>query len=540
MFRNMGLKGRLLVLVAIALVGLVGLAGVQALHLRSQLMDDRKATLKASMDLAVSTVKSFQAREAKGEMSREEAQRRATEVLRDMRFLGNEYFYVYDSKAMGVMHPIQADYVGRSHWDRKDKSGQYVMRVLIDAALSGKGYVQSFTVRPGSDEQVPKLHYLEHFQPWDWVVGTGLYIDDLDRTFHAQLIKSAIGVLLVILLVGLAAWAITRAIFNQIGGEPLLAMRLMERASQGDLTASVGRVPPGSLLASLETMMSGLRGMVAGVGTNAHTLIGSASHIAEAADQVALAARNQSDATAAMAAAVEQMTVSINHISQSAQDTEDSSATAADQASEGEQRVSQAAEEIGKISDSVSAAAAAIRQLEARADEISTVTGVIRDIAAQTNLLALNAAIEAARAGEQGRGFAVVADEVRGLAERTAAATVQIGDMVGAIQSETGAAVSAMDAVLPQVEHGVGLAHGAAASLRAIREGAASTLGRIRDVALATKEQSAASTAIAQQVENIAQMVEETSAAMASTADSAKAAERVADDLNGMVERFRC
>ncbi|NMG65846.1 methyl-accepting chemotaxis protein [Azoarcus indigens] len=538
MFEKLGLRGRLIVLVGVALAGLVCLAGAQVIHLRGQMLEDRKATLHAAVDMAMSVVKDMQAREQKGELSREEAQQRAKEVLRSMRYLGNEYFYVYDSKGMGVMHATQPDYEGVNHWERKDKSGQYIVRQLVGAA-TGSGYVETFSRRPGSDVQVPKLQHLAYSQPWDWAVGTGLYLDDLDAMFRNELLKVGIGILVMFLLVGASAWAITRAILRQIGGEPLVAMRLMERASEGDLTAEVGKVPPGSLLASLDKMLIGLRGMVTGVGSNARTLVGNAGHIAEAADQVALAARTQSDATSAMAAAVEQMTVSINHISQSAQDTEDSSATAAENASTGERTVSKAADEIGKIADSVTAAATAIRQLEARAGEISTVTGVIRDIAAQTNLLALNAAIEAARAGEQGRGFAVVADEVRGLAERTAAATLQIGDMVGTIQGETGVAVAAMDAVLPQVEQGVGLAREAASSLRAIRDGASATLNRIRDVALATREQSAASTAIAQQVESIAQMVEETSAAMASTADSAKSAEQVADDLNGLVARFR-
>jgi methyl-accepting chemotaxis protein len=180
-----------------------------------------------------------------------------------------------------------------------------------------------------------------------------------------------------------------------------------------------------------------------------------------------------------------------------------------------------------------------IRSLESRTNEISSIANVIKEIAAQTNLLALNAAIEAARAGEQGRGFAVVADEVRKLAERTSAATEEIGGMIGAIQSDTASAVGAMDQALPQVERGVELAQEAAQSLRDIRDGAGTTLNRIRDVALATREQSAASNAIAQQVESIAQMVEETSASMQQTAESAHNLEQVAQELGALVARFR-
>jgi methyl-accepting chemotaxis protein len=165
---------------------------------------------------------------------------------------------------------------------------------------------------------------------------------------------------------------------------------------------------------------------------------------------------------------------------------------------------------------------------------------VIKEIAGQTNLLALNAAIEAARAGEQGRGFAVVADEVRKLAERTASATIQIEEMITGIQSDTVLVVGVMNAALPQVEAGVQAAQGAADSLRQIKDGAQTTLNRVREVADSTREQSVASDSIAQKVEEIATMVEQTTAAMHSTAETAGDMEKISNELMALVGRFRC
>ena len=247
----------------------------------------------------------------------------------------------------------------------------------------------------------------------------------------------------------------------------------------------------------------------------------------------------QSDATSAMAAAMEQMTVSINHISESAGETQANSAQAADLASEGEQRTVASVAEIRRISDSVGDATRRIRQLVSRVGEIGSTATVIKDVSAQTNLLALNAAIEAARAGEQGRGFAVVADEVRALAERTATATVQIEQMLAAIQDDTAAAVSTMEAAAPQVQHGVDLSETVAESLRSIRDGAGETLGRIRDVADATREQSIASNSLAAQVEQVAQMVERTGESTRETAAAAERLQSCSAELGQLVERFR-
>jgi methyl-accepting chemotaxis protein len=239
-----------------------------------------------------------------------------------------------------------------------------------------------------------------------------------------------------------------------------------------------------------------------------------------------------------MAAAIEQLTVSSAHISDSARETEGDSREAMSMAGDGSQRVGQAADAIRKISATVADASARIHALEERANQISSIASVIKEIAGQTNLLALNAAIEAARAGEQGRGFAVVADEVRQLAERTSQATTEIDLMIKGIQSETGGAVTAMNAALPEVEMGVQLAGSASESLRNIETGAGRTLGRIADVASATREQSSASTSIAQRVEEIAQMVDETTATIRGTAEAAQQLEQIALSLKAQIGRF--
>ncbi|MEI7432007.1 MAG: methyl-accepting chemotaxis protein [Betaproteobacteria bacterium] len=234
------------------------------------------------------------------------------------------------------------------------------------------------------------------------------------------------------------------------------------------------------------------------------------------------------------------MTVSINHISDSAKDTQENSVTSVRVSDEGFTRIQIASHEIHEISSSVNNASNRIYKLEERAQQISSIAGVIKEIAGQTNLLALNAAIEAARAGEQGRGFAVVADEVRKLAERTSKATIEIEEMISAVQLDTVEVVGVMNAALPQVTAGVKAAEEAAESLRQIKDGAQITLERIREVADSTKEQSVASDSIAQRVEEVATMVDETTAAMRATAETAVEMEKIAGELTRLVSRFKC
>ena len=241
---------------------------------------------------------------------------------------------------------------------------------------------------------------------------------------------------------------------------------------------------------------------------------------------------------AAMAAVMEELTVSSSHISSSALDTEQNSQEAMRLAAEGTQRVDQAASAIRRMAETVTGASSRILALEERIGQVSSIANVIKEIAGQTNLLALNAAIEAARAGEQGRGFAVVADEVRKLAERTSTATTEIEQMITGIQGDTSGAVQAMHAALPEVDQGVALAASATEALRAIEAGANKTLERVREIADATKGQSATSTALAQQVEEISCMVQSTSDSIRGAAEAAVGLEQIAGNLKNQIARF--
>ena len=545
MLNKLKLRTKIVLLIVVSLIGMVGLTAFAVLEMRQDLMDARKIQIRSVTEALFNTVSDFHAQEKAGKLTRAEAQKGALEAARTARYGGKdgktEYFYVYTMGGINLFH-IRAEFVGQDLREKiRDGQGRYPVKDLL-AALQAQpaAFVDSFFPRPGEQIPVEKLQFVMHFEPWGWMLGTGVYVDDVQKEFLDRLLYSVSISALVLVVMSLFGFVVARGVLRQVGGEPDDAIRLMSRVSGGDLTAEIDNVPEGSMLHSMREMIASLRHMVAAIGECSSMLMGDADRISTASRDVAAASARQSDATSSMAAAIEEMTVSINHISESAKDSQDNSLVSVGLSEEGFRKIQSASDEINQIATRVDEASGRIRKLEERANQISSIAGVIKEIAAQTNLLALNAAIEAARAGEQGRGFAVVADEVRKLAERTSMATIEIEQMIMGIQSDTVEVVSVMDAALPQVAAGVSAAQQAADSLLKIQESAQATLERVREVADSTKEQSNASDSIARRVEEVAAMVDETASAMTMTADTAADMQKISTDLSGMVKRFRC
>ncbi len=309
-----------------------------------------------------------------------------------------------------------------------------------------------------------------------------------------------------------------------------------------DLTA---RVPVrrddeiGKMGVALNRLLDRLQSNLKTVAEMAGHLSQSADNLSEASQQVADSSEAQSSAASSMAAGVEELTVSINHVGDRATHTRERVAYAGKLATEGEGVVVKTVEDIDAIALSVSSSAELINRLEAQSREIASVVNVIKEVADQTNLLALNAAIEAARAGEQGRGFAVVADEVRKLAERTGNSTSEITDTIGVMRDGAQAASSAMMNAVEQVTASVSRASGACDMIRKIGEGSREAVGMVSEITDAIHEQSASSTSVAQSVERIAQMAEQSTAAAQGSADTAQQLNSLAQEMRMITDQYK-
>jgi methyl-accepting chemotaxis protein len=413
---------------------------------------------------------------------------------------------------------------------------------LDDAATAMGGYRDAVTqfgnAQAASDQALQ--HMAEQgtllLQTSQAMTTSQTAVRDAGATQAKTLLAVATGLALALGL--LAAWAITRQIIIPLRQ----TLRAAERVASGDLTQNLQvnrRDELGQLQASMQRMTQGLRELIGGIGDGVTQIASAAEELSAVTEQTSAGVNNQKVETDQVATAMNQMTATVHEVARNAEQASEAALMADQQAREGDRVVGEAVAQIERLAGEVVNSSEAMNQLKAESDKIGSVLDVIKSVAQQTNLLALNAAIEAARAGEAGRGFAVVADEVRSLAQRTQQSTEEIEELIAGLQSGTQRVASVMDSSRQLTDSSVELTRRAGSSLETITRTVSSIQAMNQQIATAAEEQSAVAEEINRSVMNVRDISDQTSAASEETASSSVELARLGTHLQGLVGRFK-
>jgi methyl-accepting chemotaxis protein len=535
--------------------GLVALKTLQesysdfATKYRTSLYADFDSKAKEEVQTAVSMLEQVSLKQQRGELTLEEAKKQGAEQLRRLKFGKDGYFWADTSDGTNVVY-LGKDAEGKNRLNNQDAKGKFLFQEIIkNGMLPDGGFTDYHFPRPGSDTAFAKRSYSLYFKPFDWVIGTGNYVDNLDAMVKTATDASRENLMRgVYLLFGLtavilaaicgAALLIVRQLLSHIGTEPTELEEIAEKVAAGDLTVQFASGKTG-VYEAMRRMVEGLREVIGKVNKSALDVSAAAIELDSSAQRTADDSHEVVGQAETVAVASEQMFSTSTDIARNCHLAADSSGRASASAQSGAAIVRDTVDGMNRIAEKVRSSASVVEKLGTRSDQIGDIVATIEDIADQTNLLALNAAIEAARAGEQGRGFAVVADEVRALAERTTRATREIGAMIKSIQQETRLAVQAMEEGVGEVERGTGEAARSGHALEEILDQINQVTGQINQIATAAEEQTATTQEITSNIHHISETMQTSARSSRDISSASSKLSRSSGEMQDLVLRFK-
>jgi methyl-accepting chemotaxis protein len=594
--RILTIRTKLVFIACLAILGLAATMATSVYRLDAVLINEKELKTRHLVETAYGVIEHYYNITKSGGMSENEAKNTALSVIKTLRYENNGYFWINDLHPTMIMHPEQTELDGKDLSDYRDSNGKRLFAEIVETVKKkDAGFVYYYWQKPGFAKPVRKMSYVKGFVPWGWVVGSGIYLDDVSSVFHANVRQDILLLILITSLVGVITWLISRSIIIPMGAEPAYVAGIIREVAGGNLALSIDtdEKHSDSLLGVVKNMVGSLNGMVGKIGRSASDLSQISSNLTEAADRVSEATQVQTDGITGTSSAITEISTSLKEVSKwvdnlSKSATESSSSILEMSANNDEVALNMESlsNSVEEVSTSIFQMSAAIREVSAgvtslldattttamsvsemddsiksvekrstdtagitdavrqdaergkeaveatisgiceirrssqitseviaelseRVSDIGAIITVIDEVAEQTNLLALNAAIIAAQAGEHGKGFSVVADEIKRLAERTRSSTREIGRVIKGVQEGTRRAVEAINKAEVSISDGEGLSATAGATLRKIVEEAQKASGQMSEIAQTTVEQTRSSQSIRDAMVQVADLVEQ-------------------------------
>lgn len=479
--------------------------------------------------------------ESRSDLDEETAKQLALEAVKDLRYDRNNYYWIQDDTPTMIMHPIKPELDGSDLRTFKDGNGKaFFVEMAQQVRSGGQGFVDYVWPLPGQTTPTDKISFVKRFDAWGWTIGSGIYLTLLEEEYAAMrnvvVVFCIVSVILVVVLVLLIGGSIVRPIQE--------VTERMEDIAQGDgdlgCTLPVaGKDEVTQLAQYFNQFTNKLRQSLVSIRENIVDLTAQAESVDLESKNSNQQAQNQHENMLQVATAMEEMTTQIQEVSQNADTADKSISQAQENVQTGASVVEDTVADIRSLTNDIESVSSVVTELAQQTDSIGAVLDVIRGIAEQTNLLALNAAIEAARAGEQGRGFAVVADEVRTLASRTGQSTDEIQAMIEKLQSNAKAAVSAV--TVSQNASGVTVEKAIRANedLQEAYRIMTDITGMGSQIARATEQQAEAATEANMRINALSGAADESSQSADNLAQASEALKRSCIAIQEVANRFK-